>query len=176
MFLSIDYLEVGNKKQREVFDLLKRTGMMNRLSKYTPVLCGTIPIGIDIEGSDLDIILFVEELDFFEEEVKRLFVDREGFRIKRLNVRNVRVIKANFFAGGYEFELFGQPRPVTEQYAYLHMVIEHVLMKRIPGLKENVIKLKKSGVKTEPAFCQLLGIEGDPYEQLILYGKNNDII
>lgn len=176
MFLTIDYLKEGNERQREVYKLIKQLGIMNSLAAYHPVLCGTIPIGIDIEDSDLDIILCVEDFNRFEAEIKNVYHTFERFRIKRLKVRNIPVIKANFVFGGYEFELFGQAKPATEQYAYLHMIIEHAILEQNPALRETVIKLKKTGVKTEPAFCQLLGIEGDPYEQLILYGKNNDII
>jgi hypothetical protein len=36
-------------------------------------------------------------------------------------------------------------------------------------LREKVINLKLSGLKTEPAFCQVLGIAGDPYEELLKF-------
>lgn len=56
------------------------------------------------------------------------------------------------------------------------MVIEYFLIKNVNGLKEKVIKLKKQGYKTEPAFAYLLKLSGDPYESLIEYGRNQGII
>ncbi len=72
--------------------------------------------------------------------------------------------------------MFGQPCPVKKQYAYLHMVIEDSLTKKFPDLKEKVWKLKMDGHKTEPVFCHVLGLEGDPYEALLNYGEKQGII
>ena len=38
-------------------------------------------------------------------------------------------------------------------------------------MKEEIVSLKKQGYKTEPAFCKVLGLKGDPYHSLIQYGK-----
>ncbi|MUK87939.1 DUF4269 domain-containing protein [Ornithinibacillus sp. L9] len=150
--------------------------IISDLSEYNPVLCGTFPIGIDVDGSDMDIILEVYDFNGFEEKVKVLYGDLEGFRIKRKTIRNQPIIKANFTDLGMEYELFGQRQPVEKQYAYLHMVIEKVLLEEVPGLRKKVIQLKKQGIKTEPAFCEVLGIVGDPYEGLIEFGKKKGII
>ncbi|ALC83646.1 alpha/beta hydrolase [Bacillus gobiensis] len=140
------------------------------------MLCGTLPIGIDIEGSDLDIIMEVNDFNRFENRVITLFGDRENFKLKRVVIRNIPVIKANFLLEGFEFELFGQPQPSNRQYAYLHMIIENAIMEKCPSIREKVINLKKQGFKTEPAFCTVLRLDGDPYEKLIEYGKANGMI
>jgi hypothetical protein len=67
-------------------------------------------------------------------------------------------------------------KPVYTQNAYLHMVIEHSILKSWPELKKQVIHLKRVGHNTEEAFCKLLGISGDPYEKLIRYGIEEGII
>jgi Domain of unknown function (DUF4269) len=56
------------------------------------------------------------------------------------------------------------------------MIIENYLIINQPSIKEQVIVLKKNGMKTEPAFCKVLGLEGDPYDALVEFGKNNGII
>ncbi|SDZ84142.1 protein of unknown function [Thalassobacillus cyri] len=76
----------------------------------------------------------------------------------------------------FELELFGQDQPIHCQNAYLHMIIEYELLKNNSTLKDKVIGLKKQGYKTEPAFCELLDISGDPYEGLIQYGIKEGII
>ncbi|WP_246943606.1 DUF4269 domain-containing protein [Bacillus pinisoli] len=176
MFDHIDYLQFGNSKQKSAYNAIRSLGIIDHLSEYHPILCGTLPIEIDIDGSDLDLIFEVYQFSGFEEKVKTLYGDMENFMIKRTLIREVPVVKANFIFEGFEFELFGQPKPVKEQYAYLHMIIEYSLLKQFPHLKAEVMNLKKQGFKTEPAFCMLLGLEGDPYEQLLDYGTQLGII
>ncbi|WP_075618597.1 DUF4269 domain-containing protein [Paenisporosarcina indica] len=176
MFDNIDYLQLGNEKQIHAFEAISNLGIMQNLSEYKPTLCGTFPLGIDIVGSDLDIIMEVNDFLPYEKMVETLYGDKENFNIKRLVIREVLVVKANFIFGGFEFELFAQPQTIKEQYAYLHMIIENSLLKQIPNMRAEVIKLKIQGIKTEPAFCKVLGLEGDPYESLLNYGRRMRII
>ncbi|MDQ0257521.1 hypothetical protein J2S74_004979 [Evansella vedderi] len=176
MFLSIDYLKEGNPRQQLAYKAMHALGLLIDLEEYTPVLCGTLPINIDIDNSDLDIIMEVKNFDAFEKSIVALYGCHEGFRIKKTHIRGNPVMKANFLYGGFEFELFGQDVLVTEQYAYLHMIIENTLLRKNPPIREEIIALKKQGYKTEPAFCKVLGLEGDPYEGLIMYGKERGII
>ncbi|WP_245686839.1 DUF4269 domain-containing protein [Tenuibacillus multivorans] len=150
--------------------------MLEDLSEYQPTLCGTVPLGINIEGSDLDMVIEVHDFDEFEQKLTRLYSREEGFRVKRFTVRGVSTIKANFYFRGFEFELFGQPQPIHKQYAYLHMVIEDSILKQRPELKEKIYDLKTKGYKTEPAFCKLLELSGDPYEALLDYGVKNKLL
>lgn len=176
MFETIDYLRFGNQKQKNAYNAINSLGIMESLSEFNPILCGTLPIGIDIEGSDLDIIMEVFDPNKFENKVKLLFSNKEKFIFKKTVIRNFSVVKANFIYGGFEFELFGQPQSVKEQYAYLHMVIENFIISNHPSVQEEVILLKKQGYKTEPAFCKVLGLKGDAYETLIDFGKKNGIV
>ncbi|WP_216824913.1 DUF4269 domain-containing protein [Bacillus sp. V59.32b] len=50
---TLDYLTLGSDKQRQAHRVINSLGIMNELSMYTPVLCGTLPIEVDVEGSDL---------------------------------------------------------------------------------------------------------------------------
>ena len=167
MFSNLRYLENGTMKQKEVYQFLRDLGVMNTLAEYSPVLCGTIPLGIDVENSDLDIILEVKDFDVFSQYVKALYGQLEGFTLQQTET----YITINFEHKGYHLELYGENKPVKQQNAYVHMVIEHYLMKKNPTLKEQVIELKKQGMKTEAAFCEILGIKGDPYIGLIDYAK-----
>ncbi|MGG0888582.1 DUF4269 domain-containing protein [Cytobacillus horneckiae] len=171
MFETIDYLQLGNEKQQRAYAAIEKLKIMSDLADYSPILCGTLPIGVDIEISDLDIIMNVHDLMRFENKISALYGEHEQFKLKRLSIRSISVVKANFHFGGFEFELFGQPVPVEEQYAFQHMVIEKSIMDQCPDVKGKIIELKKQGMKTEPAFCKILELEGDPYEELLKYGK-----
>lgn len=169
-------MKTGNIQQQEAYAAIKELKILDDLKDYNPVLCGTIPIDIDIKGSDLDIIMEVRKLDSFANELQTLYADKENFSLKRKTIRGKEVVKANFTFHDFEFELFGQAQPVHKQFAYLHMMIGYELLQRDPNLRDRVISLKKQGYKTEPAFCKLLNISGDPYEGLLLYGVEEGIV
>ncbi len=171
MFTSITYLQSGNDKQQKVYEVMNKLNIMADLALYNPVLCGTIPIRIDTLHSDLDIVMEVHDYDVFEQEIRSLYGSYEGFEMKKKNIRNILTIKATFQFEGFEFELFGQPRPVRNQNAYKHMIVEHMLLIQHPHIRKKIIQLKEQGIKTEPAFAQVLKIDGDPYEELILLGQ-----
>lgn len=167
-FLDIEYLRSGNEVQKRAYDTLVRHGVMRLLAPYTPLLAGTIPLGIDVEGSDLDIVCGFDNPDEFEVQVRKLFGHYPSFAISREMVGRWDTVVASFAADGFEIELFGQARPVTEQNAYRHMVAEYLILEREgEGFRRRVVELKREGVKTEPAFARLLGLAGDPYEAIL---------
>ena len=166
----------GNNKQKDAYRMLAELGIFSQMRSYHPVLCGTIPLGINVENSDLDIIMEVTDLEEFEQRLRRHYGDQAGFTMKNKVIRGREVVKANFTFQNFEVEIFGQHQPVHQQNAYLHMIIEFELLKETPALKDKVKDLKKRGYNTESAFCELLGLSGDPYESLIQYGRRNGII
>ena len=57
-FLNIDYLKSGTARQQKAFEVLNENLILQKLSDFTPVLVGTIPINIAIDSSDLDIACY----------------------------------------------------------------------------------------------------------------------
>ncbi len=51
------------------------------------------------------------------------------------------------------------------------MIVEHMLLMQHPHIREEILRLKENGLKTESAFAQVLNINGDPDEALILLGQ-----
>lgn len=177
MFKSIFYLQSGNEKQRHVYEVINQLRIFEKMAEYNPVLCGTLPIGIEVDGSDLDIVMEVHDFEQFKNKSITLYEHLEGFICKQKMIRSSSVIKVNFTFGGFEFELFGQPVPVQQQNAYRHMIVEHHLLTIYPNIKDEIILLKKQGLKTEPAFAHILGLKGDdPYDDLLVLGKSMGII
>ncbi|MEH6937840.1 DUF4269 domain-containing protein, partial [Bacillus sp. JJ664] len=130
-----------------------------------------IPIGIDIEDSDLDIIIEVWDFIHFEKMIRNLYSLQNNFKLSHSIIRDVPAITVNFKFDEFEIEIYAQATPVQKQNAYIHMVIEHLIMEHSPNIRSEVIHLKKQGYKTEPALCKILGLDGDPYDSLIEYGK-----
>lgn len=176
IFKTISYLQFGTPIQRQAYKAINELSIINDMAKYNPVLCGTIPISIDVYHSDLDMIMEVHEPDIFKKEVQLLYGHLSGFVINELTVNHIPTIMANFRFEGFEFELFGQAKPVEQQNAYLHMIVEHHLLTANPHYRAAVIRLKEQGMKTEPAFAQVLGLDGDPYKELLTYGRALGII
>jgi hypothetical protein len=77
--------------------------------------------------------------------------------------------------GEFPIQVFGQPRPVIEQNAYRHMVVEGRLL-AIGGEKarQEIQRLKRNGLKTEPAFARYFNLQGDPYEVLLQLSRLNE--
>ncbi|KOS04916.1 diadenosine tetraphosphate hydrolase [Flavobacterium akiainvivens] len=169
-FLDISYLKQGSATQQRVHTVLTESGIIHKLSAYTPVLAGTTPLTIDIEGSDLDILCYYRDYDGFISHINNLFSGHERFSIRTKNINGHESVIANFFVGGFEVEIFGQTIPVTQQYGYRHMIKEYEILKeKGEDFRLHIVALKQQGIKTEPAFALLLGLEGNPYEALLTY-------
>ncbi|MNI29001.1 hypothetical protein D3C73_828060 [compost metagenome] len=165
---SIEYLKSGTPTQMEVYQLLKKHKLLELLQDYSPILVGTVPIGIHIHSSDLDIICEVRNFEKFEEAVEAHFQHLADFSFIRRVVEGIERVKINFTVEGWPIEIFGQNKSTHEQNGFVHMVIEDRMLK-LYGMefKEQIIKLKSKGVKTEPAFAHILQLEGDPYLTLL---------
>jgi len=171
-FRNPAYLARGNARQQRAYRALQSLGIFRILRAYTPVLAGTIPLNIDIPGSDLDIICKACDLDAFARAVTDAFGAHAGFRVKRKVIKGVESVIVNYDYGGFPIEIFGQPKPVTEQNAYRHLLVEARLLK-IGGesARRAIRQLRRAGLKTEPAFARYFQLEGDPYEGLLRLGE-----
>jgi hypothetical protein len=168
---DLQYLLKGNPVQREVYHLLDKYRIMQCLESFHPMLVGTIPIGIHVENSDLDIICEVDDhttFDALEALAGAHFQQYRGYTLVRRQVDDVWRLKVNFWLEQWPVEVFAQQRLVTEQNGYRHMVIEDRLL-RLYGdkFRQQVIALKSEGLKTEPVFAKLLQLDGDPYSKLL---------
>lgn len=170
MFLleGISYLANGNPMQRRAYEVLTAFRLFDLLQPFQPVLAGTIPLAIDIPGSDLDIICCWEDEAAFAEYVTRHFGHFPNFECLHKSIRNRPTVLARFTAGDFPIEIFGQNRPAAEQEAVRHLLVEYaILEEKGEAFRQQVIALKMAGMKTEPAFGRLLGMKGDGYEGLL---------
>jgi hypothetical protein len=159
---------VISDRHRAALAAIARLTLFERLAPFTPVLAGTIPLGIDLPQSDLDIICHVADLDQFEALLIMEFGHLDSFAYDRKEKSGLPTLVAHFICDGFAFELFGQDRPVHQQNAYLHMMAEARLLALAGGGATAAIRqLKAEGLKTEPAFGHYFGLQGDPYEQLL---------
>lgn len=169
-FSSIEYLKYGNQKQLKSYELLTSNNVFTILKEYNPILVGTIPINIDIDSSDLDIICCFKKKKQFINNLILNFGNENLFTIKEIMINEVASVVASFILENFEIEIFGQNIPTTEQLGYKHMLIEHqILNEKDENFRLEIIRQKQNGLKTEPAFAKVLGLVGDPYEELLKY-------
>ena len=175
---GIGHLAEGNERQRSAYALLKRLQLMDRLAEFDPILVGTVPIDVDVPGSDLDIICEVRDAERFLEAVQKLFADADvpiECVVRQVEGRERVVVRTH--VDGWPIELFGEPLPVKRQNGYRHMIVEERLLERMGREgREAIRSLKAAGMKTEPAFACYLGMDdGDPYVRLVaLYELGHD--
>ena len=172
---NIHYLALGNERQQAAYGVLRSLRIFEHLAPYRPVLVGTIPIGVDVPESDLDVVCEAYDLVAFQAYLEEAFGHLSRFQIKTKPVRGVASVIARFVHAGFMFEIFGQPRPVVEQHAYRHMLVEARLLE-LGGepARHAIRRLKQAGLKTEPAFAHYFGLEGDPFETLFALSQLSD--
>jgi len=169
-FTNIEYLKGGNDRQRRAFIELTKMSIFEQLQDYKPILTGTIPIGIDLPESDLDIICQCSNHLKFTETLNSLYSNKENYQIRTRDLNDLESTIATFQSGEFQIEIFGQDCHPENQNAYRHMIIEHkILSSKNDDFRTEIIQLKKEGLKTEPAFARLLGLQGNPYEELLKF-------
>ncbi len=174
-FLNLEYLKTGNSRQLLAYHEIRELKIMELLSFYNPILTGTIPIDIDIESSDLDIICECKYHEDFARDLLQNFGAEKNFKLKNKYHQGLKATIVNFSGLYFEIEIFGQSIPPIEQQSYRHMIMEYkILQNKGEAFKNKIRALKKEGIKTEPAFAKLLGLEGNPYKALMKYELNGE--
>jgi hypothetical protein len=145
------------------------------LQEFHPLLAGTFPLGLQTAKSDFDILCEAPSLDRFEAVARAAFGLREGFFMERRSDLKPPAVVASFGVQGSRVELFAQGRPVYEQNGFRHLVVEGRLL-RLGGerLGARVLALKRAGLATEPAFAQVLGLQGNPFEAMLQLESSSD--
>jgi len=169
-------LKTGSSREQAAHKALNQLGIFDTLSAFAPTLVGTIPIDIDIPGSDLDVICHADDLDVFQLVVRNAYGEMPDFQVNQKLIDGIPSIVARFPFEGFLIEIFGQGLPVETQRAYRHMMIEGRLLDLFgEEARNNIREIKLSGLKTEPAFGQYFKLEGDPYLALLELEKLSDI-
>lgn len=143
---------------------IKKSEILTLLEKFSPVVVSTIFVGLDIEESDIDILCQYEDANMFEFVFKETFKMFEGFKFEKYVDNAV----GKFHHSSFLFEVYASETPVEQQMGYRHFQVMKKLCKcGGEEFKCKIRHLKRSGLKTEPAICKLLSLEGDPYQAVL---------
>ncbi|MGE0076745.1 MAG: DUF4269 domain-containing protein [Bacteroidales bacterium] len=167
-FQKIDYLKSGTEKQKRAYKALTCHSVISKLGKFDPILVGTIPINVDTDKSDLDIICHWKDKADFISTLSSSFKHEKDFNLSEKVKNGNEVVVAKFTIDEFPVEVYGQSTPTTEQNGYRHMIVEYkILQEKGEDFRMQIVELKKQGYKTEPAFAKLLGLENDPFQEIL---------
>lgn len=155
-------------------EALAECGVLRALASFDPRIAGTPPLGLDLPGSDVDVLCFAPDAHAFTDAVWRNFASAPAFTAKQLT-RAPRPVVASFEVAGWRIELYGEAIPVEQQRGWRHFAVEQRLLALAgDGLRMPVLTLRRQGMKTEPAFAAALRLSGDPYLALLRLGERDD--
>ncbi|MEM9543108.1 MAG: DUF4269 domain-containing protein [Cyanobacteria bacterium P01_E01_bin.42] len=163
---DFSYLLQGTPRQKAAYPVLE--AILPKLSAFDPVLTGTIPLDIDVTDSDLDIVCHTPDRELFKRVLTENFGHFHDFTLTQFVVDELQTTIVRFKWDNFALEIFGQSRPVTQQKAFRHMIVEAKLLE-FGGeeIRQQIRQLKQTGIKTEPAFAIAFNLTGDPYQTLL---------
>lgn len=169
-FYSLDYLSTGTMKQRAAYKLIRKYRLWKILHPFSPLLAGTIPLDIDIETSDLDILCCSQDFAAITYEV---FSHLTSAQIQVIHSQDRLVIR--FELGAFPIEIYTEKQASEMQNGFVHMLVEARLL-HLGGeaLKQEIRTLKQEGYNTEHAFTHALNLKGDPFKVLYDLSQASD--
>ncbi len=141
--------------------------LLNTMSKYTPLVSGSVPLNIHNEKSDLDIIFSAQDLHRFADDLT-CYAEKYSPEVTFKKLKGYESVIIRYTTENIKYECVAQYRPVYDIIANQHFLIESRLL-NIAGssARTAISQLKKAGIPTEPAFAQYFYISGEPYEALL---------
>ncbi|TGL39034.1 DUF4269 domain-containing protein [Leptospira perdikensis] len=174
-FLGTDYLQSGTAKQKELLADLEEWKILKCLHGFKPVIAGTIPLDIDTETSDVDILVKFNIPAHLQKICYAKFRNLPNYSFSEKTISLRVTLICRFETKKFKYEIFGQSVEPIEQYGWIHMMVENrFLTLANPSFREEIRNLKKQGIKTEPAFCTLLNLKGDPYKTLAQWNQKTE--
>ncbi len=155
----------GNSK---IWSAIKKSEVLSILKEFKPLIAGTFPLGLQTEDSDLDILIKLADKTKLIDLAKKTWGSQNGFTVEEKTVDKLETVIIRFNYDEVPFEIFAQDKEPIRQKAYLHFLVEERLLKEVgKDFRNLVLRLRKQGLKTEPAFAQALNLTGDPFEELL---------
>ena len=148
-------------------DALAACRVLERLAGFDARVAGTPPLGLDMPGSDIDVLCCAPDAHAFAAALWAAFGDAPGFTLTQWRDPPRSVIAA-FDVAGWRIEVYGEAAPVERQRGWRHFAVERRLLALGgPPFRYAVLELRRRGWKTEPAVAAALGLPGDPYQALL---------
>ena len=148
--------------------------VLERLADFDARAAGTPPLGLDMPGSDIDVLCCAPDAHAFAAALWAAFSDTPGFTLTQWR-DPPRPVVGTFDAAGWRIEVYGEAAPVERQRGWRHFAVERRLLALGgPRFRCAVLDLRRRGWKTEPAVAAALGLPDDPYLALLDLGDRCD--
>ena len=179
MAIKFHYLSLSSvinvEKNVELFRALRDLNIFSDFKKFTPLISGTFPLDIQIENSDVDILMNTDDLNGLQTLLQTKFGQRKHFHSAIIKNPNGKALVVDFEYSGFVFEIYAEDKPTVLQSSNQHFILEERILKLANSdFKNKIIELKDAGTKTEPAFAQVLKISGDSYSTLLNLQKKSE--
>ena len=164
------------EENKQIFKALEESKILKNFKKFTPFVAGTFPLGVHTHKSDLDVLMYAENLNELKDLLHADYGHLEAFTSRIDMVDDLETLIVNFNFLNTPFEIFAQNKAVVKQKAYLHFQVEERLLK-IGGSKllKKIQDYRLKELKTEPAFAHALNLEGDAYSELLLLQRASNL-
>lgn len=109
-------------------------------------------------------------MDEMENWLSQQFSHDDSFVTFRFDSPDGPALAAKVMRSKEWVEFFVVEKPLMQQFGFRHMIAEWQILNIFDQEFSNDIReLKRTGIKTEPAFAQRLGLIGDPYIAILEY-------
>src|SRR5215813_4114164 len=98
---DLTYLIHGTATQQAAYHSLEALQVLALLGAFDPVLAGTIPLDIDIPGSDLDIVCYATDVDAFAQHLHDTFGHYDPFMLQHTVVDGLPTVIGQFTFQGF---------------------------------------------------------------------------
>ena len=110
-FDNIDYLRNGNEIKQGAYTVLTENSIFEKLRYFLPLLTGTIPINIDIDESDLDIICYWTNKEEFIKVLTEAFSKNDKFTLTGRKINTRETILGTFQLGDFNVKFLDKIDP-----------------------------------------------------------------
>lgn len=144
--------------------VLDSLGLRKALRPYRPRIVGSMPLGLCTADSDIDVLVEVSDLDTFAAQMHKDHGAQEDFLMYRraADDNGPEALVVRIETAAWPVEITAQSRPTVEQIPYRHYaVLNRLLRLGGPELREEILARKEEGARTEQAFADALGLDGD---------------
>ena len=179
MAIKFHYLSLSSvinvEKNVELFQALKQLNIFSEFKNFSPLISGTFPLDIQIENSDVDILMQTDDLVGLQNLLHFKYGQHKHYHSTIVKNPNGRALVVDFEYAGFVFEVYAEDKPTVLQNSNLHFILEERILKLATAdFRNKILELKKSCIKTEPAFAQVLKISGDAYTGMIDFQKKSE--
>jgi len=137
--------------------LVSELNLLEMFKDHQPFIAGTVPLAVDLPSADLDLLVCFASVGDFKHMCQQGFALLPEFEISLGEISKIQYCLCRFDYRGIPVEIFCSSLSTFKQNGYLHFNSEEKILKYAPATwTQQILDLKGTGLKTEPAFAHLL--------------------